>query len=109
MHVYQRAFASMIYKFFDKKYTTTHYVDQQLAQELRRPITRKFERHKIYSSYRDNIWGADLAIVQLIIKHRKGVRYLLNVIHVYLKRAWVVPLKDEEGIKINIALQKNLG
>ena len=99
----------MVYKFFDKKYTTTHTRagvisgDQQLADELRRPITRK------YSSYRDNIWGADLAIVQLIIKHRKGVRYLLNVIHVYLKRAWVVPLKDEEGIKINIALQKNLG
>ena len=105
----------MVYKFFDKKYTTTHTRagvisgDQQLADELRRPITRKFERHKVYSSYRDNIWGADLAIVQLIIKHRKGVRYLLNVIHVYLKCAWVVPLKDEEGIKINIALQKNLG
>ena len=59
----------MVYKYLDKtsRDTTTHTgtgiisEDIQLASELRRPITRKFKRHEICSSFRDNIWGANLA------------------------------------------------
>ena len=32
-----------------------------LAEELHKPVNRKFEKHKVYSSFKDNIWGADLA------------------------------------------------
>ena len=38
--------------------------NQQLANELRKPIIRKFKTKKVYSSFEDNIWGADLADVQ---------------------------------------------
>ena len=42
--------------------------NQQLAEELQKPIIRKFEQWKLYSSFKDNIWSADLADMQLISK-----------------------------------------
>ena len=57
---YQRGLASMIYNFFDKK-TASSGVNEQLAEELHKPIIKKFKKRKVYSSFKDNIWGADLA------------------------------------------------
>ena len=56
--------------------------------------------------FKDNIWGADLADTQLISKFNKGIRFLLCVIHIFSKYAWVVPLKDKKGITIVNAFQK---
>ena len=61
---YQRGLASMVYKFFDKKSSgsgITNEPNYQLADELHKPIIRKFKKRKVYSSLRDNIWGVDLA------------------------------------------------
>ena len=66
----------------------------QLAEELYKPIIKKFKKRKIYSGFKDNIWGADLADIQSISKFNKGFRFLLCVIDVFSKYAWVVPLKD---------------
>ena len=49
----------------------------QLADELHKPIIKKFEKRKVYFSFRDNIWGADLADMQLLSKFNKGFRFLL--------------------------------
>ena len=54
----------------------------------------------MYSSFRDNIWGADLADMQLISKFNKGFRFSLCVIDVFSKYAWVIRLKDKKGISI---------
>ena len=54
----------------------------------------------MYSSFRDNIWGADLADMQLLSKFNKGYKFLLCVIDIYSKYAWVIPLKDKKGISI---------
>ena len=54
----------------------------------------------MYSSFKDNIWGADLADMQLISKHNKGTRYLLCVIDLFSKYVWVVPLKGKKGVSI---------
>ena len=101
---YQRGLASMVYKFFDKKSEGSRIVNNkeniQLADELHKPIIRKFKKRKVYSSFRDNIWGADLADMQLISKFNKGFRFLLCVIDIFSKYAWVVPLKDKKGISI---------
>ena len=40
--------------------------NKQLADELHKPIIQKFEKRKVYSGFRDNIWGADLADMRLI-------------------------------------------
>ena len=80
----------------------------QLANELHKPIIRKFKKRKVYSGFRDNIWGADLADMQLISKFNKGFRFLLCVIDIFSKYAWVVPLKDKKGISFVNAFQKKL-
>ena len=102
----------MVHEFFDKKSEgsglTNNKENMQLADELHKPIIRKFKKRKVYSSFRDNIWGADLADMQLISKSNKGFRFLLCVIDIYSKYAWVIPLKDKKGISIVNAFQKIL-
>ena len=80
----------------------------QLAEELHKPIIRKFKKRKVYSGFKDNIWGADLADMQLISKFNKGFRFLLCVIDIFSKYAWVIPLKDKKGVSIVNAFQKIL-
>ena len=63
---------------------------------------------KVYSSFKDNIWGVDLADMQLISKYDKGIRYLLCVIDLFSKYAFVVPLKDKKGTTITNAFQSIL-
>ena len=109
---YQRELASMIYKFFDKKSQGSGAANNneniQLADELHKPIIRKFEKRKVYSSFRDNIWGVDLADMQLLSKFNKGFRFLLCVIDIFSKYAWVFPLNDKKGIRIANGFQKLL-
>ena len=106
---YQRGLASIVYKFFDSKVsgsgTKLIPENEQLANELHKPIIRKFEKKKVYSIFKDNIWGADLADMQLLSKYNKGIRFLLCVIDIFSKYAWVVPLKDKKGISIVKAFQ----
>ena len=52
--------------------------------------------------------GADLADMQLISRFNKGFRFLLCIIDIFSKYAWVVPLKDKKGISIINAFQKIL-
>ena len=60
------------------------------------------------SSFRDNIWSEDLADMQLLCKFNKRFRFLLCVIDIFSKYAWVIPLKDKNGISIVNAFQKLL-
>ena len=103
---HQRGSASMVYKFFDSKVSKKLIPqNEQLANELHKPIIRKFEKRKVYSTFKDNIWGADLADMQLLSKYNKGIRFLLSVIDILSKYAWVVPLKYKKGISIVKAFQ----
>ena len=99
----------MVYKFFDKKSSGSGLANKeniQLANELHKPIIRKFKKRKVYSSFRDNIWGVDLADMQLLSKFNKGFRFLLCAIDIFSKHAWVTPLKDKKGISIINRFQK---
>ena len=89
----------MVYKFFDKKSSGSGIVNKeniQLADELYKPIIKKFKKRKVYSSFRDSIWGVDM---QLLSKFTKGFRFLLCVIDIFSKYAWLVPLKDKKRYK----------
>ena len=116
---YQRGLASMVYKFFDKKsasladkgsgaHTKLAPQDQQLAEELHKLIIKKFEKRKVHAAFKHNIWGADLADIQLLNRYNKRIRFLLCVIDIFSKYAWVVPLKDKKGISIVTACQSIL-
>ena len=94
---YQRALASMVYKFFDKKTGSGASVNEQLAEEVHKQVTKKFKRRKVYARFKDNIWAADLAEMESLSSKNKNVKYLLCVIDVFTKYAWVKPLKDKKG------------
>ena len=47
--------------------------NEQLAEELHTPIIRKFEKRKLHAAFKDNIWDADLADMQLLSKYNKGI------------------------------------
>ena len=71
-----------------------------LANELHKPVIKKFNKRKVYSQFKDNIWGVDLADMQSLSKKNKGIKYLLCAIDLYSKYAFVIPLKDKKGISI---------
>ena len=85
-----------------------HANNEKLAEELHKPIIKNFEKRTVYSGFKDNIWGADLADMQLISKFNKGFRFILCVIDIFSKHAWVVPLEDQKGVSIVNAFQKAL-
>ena len=114
----------MVYKFFDSKVaspdeksvgsgakrvnTKITHQNEQLAEELHKSIIKKFKKRKVYSTFKVNIWGVDLADMQLLSKYNKGIRFLLCAIDIFVKYAWVVPLKDKKGISIVKAFQSIL-
>ena len=82
---YQRGLASIVHKFFDKKSKGSgvatlanksaikSILNEQLANELHQPIIRNVKRRRVYSSFKNNIWGVNLADMQLTAKNNKGM------------------------------------
>ena len=96
---YQRRLASMVHTFFNKKTEGSVVTkleiksaiksipqNEQLAEELPKPIIKKFKKTKVYSAFKDIIWAADLADIQLISKFNKGFEFLFSVIDISLER-----------------------
>ena len=77
---YQSGIASKVYKFFDEKSAgssikmhTNNKRLLDLAEELHKPIIRKFKKRTVYSGSKDDIWGANFADMQLICKFNKRI------------------------------------
>ena len=90
----------MVYKFFDRKSSGSGVkneimVRQELAKQLHKPFIRNFKKRKVHSSFIDNIWDNILADVQLENKFNNRFWFLLWVIDIYSKYAWVVLLEDK--------------
>ena len=105
----------MVYKFFDSKVAPLDKKTMSgkgiknnkiLAEELHKPVLKKFNKRKVYSQFRDNIWEVDLADMQSLSKKNKGIKYLLCAIDLFSKYAFAVPLKDKKGISIVNAFSK---
>ena len=100
----------MVYKFFDKKSTAGPSSLERmgsgiasssiLADELHKPVTKKFDKKEVYSQFKDNIWELDLADMQSLSRKNKGIKYLLCTIDLYSKYPFVIPLKDKKVISI---------
>ena len=102
----QRGLVSMVCKFSNERTKGSEInnkgnllVNSQLAEELHKPVIKDFKRRKVYSSFKDNIWGVNLADMQLISKYNKGIRYLLCVIDLFSRYAWVIHLKNKKELK----------
>ena len=114
----------MVYNFFDNRSATRVSTSaantsggsikneirwkKQLAEESHNLIITKIKKTKVYLFFKDNIWGADLADIQMINNYNKGVRFLLCPIDIFGKYALVAPLKDQKGITFTNAFPKAL-
>ena len=119
---YQRGLASMVYKFFDSKVAlldkktmsvkgnAKHTAkpsslestgnNKILAEELHKPVIKKFNKRKVYPQFRDHLWGVDLVDMQSLSKKSKGIKYLLRATDLFSNYAFLVLLKDKKGISI---------
>ena len=101
----------MVYKFFNKKTSGSGIANErnyQLANEHHKPIIRRFRKIKVYSSFRDNIRGVDLADMQSMRTNNKGNKYLLCAIDLFSKYVWVGLLKDKKGLVSLMHFKKDL-
>ena len=112
---YERGLASMVYKFFfDKKSKGAGLKKHKQLKVMSfiNQLLKTLKKGKCILPIKKilpiNIWGVDLADMQLINKHKKWIKYLLCAINLYSKYVWVVPLKDKKGVNIVNALQSIL-
>ena len=76
-----------------------------LAEELHKPVRRKFKRRRVLVNGINKIWTADLVDMQAFTKFNRGVIYILAVIDVFSKYGWLIPLKDKTGKSVASALK----
>ena len=89
---YQRELASMVYNFSNERTkgsgieSDKRLHKKKLAEELHKPIIKNFKRRKVYYSFKDNIWGVDLADMSLISNFNKQIKYyyglLINLVDI---------------------------
>ena len=78
---------------------------KDLAEELHKPIRKKFKKRRVLVNGIDKIWAADLVDMQAFTKFNRGFNYLLAVIEVFSKYGWLIPLKDKTGKSVASALK----
>ena len=81
---------------------------KQQTYTLHKPIRKKFLRRKTVVAGIDTQWQADLADLSKLSKFNDKYRYLLCIIDVFAKYAWVVPIKDKTGKTLVIAFKSVL-
>ena len=108
---YQRGLTCMVYKLFDKiskgaSVNTPLESNEKLPEVLHKPSIRKFKKRTVYSRSKDNVWGADLADLQLISKFNIRFRFFLRVIDIFSKYAWDVPFNDKKVLVLLMLFKK---
>ena len=83
-------------------------LEKDLGYTLHKPQRRRFKTLPVVAEGLDHQWVADLVEVQTLSRHNRGYRYLLTVIDVLSKYAWVQPLKDKTGVQLVKAFEKIL-
>ena len=73
--------------------------NQQLSNKLHKPVIRKIKRREVYSSFKDNIWGADM---KLTSKCYRSTNFLLCVIDIFSIYTWVVLLKSKTMLLLSM-------
>ncbi|KAK7601518.1 hypothetical protein V9T40_008959 [Parthenolecanium corni] len=78
------------------------------AKELHRKVVKKFQKRRIITKGIDDIWAADLLIMNQYSTRNKGYNYIFNVIDTFSKFLFAVPLKKKSGEEVAVAFSKIL-
>lgn len=81
------------------------HLQKHLAHTLHRPARRRFRTSPVFVFNRDQQWVADLVEMQPFWHENRGVRFLLTVVDVLSKYAWVQPLKHKTGPEMRQAFE----
>ena len=74
---------------------------EKLANELHKPIIRNFKRRKVnFGNFPNEIWSADLIDLKKLKKYNNGFQYIINIIDLFSRHAWSIPIKDKTGKSI---------
>jgi len=88
----------------NKKRDVEEWLSSQNTYTLHKPVTKKFPRNPYTVTNIDDVWEMDLADLSSLSKYNK-YKYLLNVIDIFSRYAWSVPLKDKTGNSITSTLK----
>jgi transposase InsO family protein len=77
-----------------------HKMQIREAQELHKPVTKKFAKRKIVTLGIDDLWAADLVIMNQFSSENDGFKYMINVIDTFSKYAFSEPLKTKSGLEV---------
>ena len=84
-------------------------VEEWLASQntytLHKPVRKRFPRDPYTVTNIDDVWEMDLADLNSLSKYNDKYKYILNVIDIFSRYAWSVPLKDKTGTSITTALK----
>ena len=84
------------------------YLGGEQDYTLHKPARRHYQRNHIYVGGIDTQWQADLADMQGLACQNDGMRYLLTVIDVFSKFAWVEPVKTKDAPAVTAAFRNML-
>ena len=77
----------------------------ELADELHKPIRRKFSKRQVKVNGVDAIWAADLVDMQSFSRQNKGYKHILMIIDIFSKYGWAIPLKTKTGVEVSKAFK----
>ena len=81
---------------------------QELVEEFYKQIIWKFEKRIVYALFIDSIWGTDLVNMKLLRKLNKRIRFYYMLLIFINKYAWIIPLKDKNGVTVTKLFEKIL-
>ena len=79
-----------------------------MADELHKPVIKKFKKRKVLVSGIDKIWAADLVDMSSYSKQNKHNKFLLAVIDIFSKYGWLIPIKNKKGETVADAFRQIL-
>ena len=77
----------------------------KLASELHKPVRTKFLKQRIYTLGIDDLWAADLIIINKYSGENEDYCYMFNIIDTFSKFAWSIPLKKKDAHTVSKAFE----
>lgn len=82
------------------KMNVEEWLENQETYTLHQPLRKKFDRNRFISNYIDDVWQADLCDMQSLSKYNDNFKYLLTVIDLFSKFAWIIVLRNKTSLEI---------